>query len=49
MAFAEVIVFEDLFKANIPNWEVYIPVTNFSRENFDDEIGEVLNRYEIVN
>ena len=45
----EEIVFGELFKANTPNWKVYIPVTIFSRYNSDDEIGEVLNDYEMVN
>ncbi len=45
----EEIVFGELFKANTPNWKVYIPVTIFSRYNSDDAIGEVLNDYEIVN
>ena len=41
-------LFGDLFKANTPNWEVYIPVTIFSKYNSNDEIGEILNNYEIV-
>ena len=44
-----VYLFGDLFKANTPNWKVYIPVTIFSKYNSDDEIGEVLNDYEMVN
>jgi len=41
--------FGDLFRANTPNWEVYIPVTIFSKYNSDDMIGKVLNDYELVN
>ena len=40
--------FGELFKADTPNWEVYIPVTIFSKYNSNDAIGNVLNDYELV-
>ncbi len=41
-------LFGDLFKANTPNWEVYIPVTIFSKYNSNDEIGRILSDYALV-
>jgi len=41
-------LFGDLFKANTPNWEVYIPVTIFSKYNSNDDIGRILSDYVLV-
>ena len=41
--------FGELFKANVPEWKVYIPVTIFTRYNTNDEISEKLNDYRLVN
>ena len=41
--------FGELFKADTPNWEVYIPVTIFSKYNSNDDIGNALNNYQLVN
>ena len=41
--------FGELFKANTPEWRVYIPVTIFTRYNTVDAISERLNDYELVN
>jgi len=40
--------FGELFKASIPEWRVYIPVTIFTRYNTNHEISEKLNYYRLV-
>lgn len=41
--------FGELFRAQDPNWEVYIPVTIFTKYNSEDMIGKVLNDNSLVN